>query len=77
MKHFINEFKKSMTRSLFVALTVVAVVLLSPVGILDNLQDIWNSPSRLTTIENEINEINEQLSVMKLDEDRIITSASE
>ena len=84
MKHFIREeFKKLMTRSLFVvkrklngsasfacfvALTAMAVVLWSPAG--ENLQDIWNSPGRLETIEADINEINERLSVMKLDENR-------
>ena len=112
MKHFKNEFKcfpkerhevdaysttkKLMTRSLFVALTVMAVLLWSHVGsnqlnefnesssptggyshtrsVLDNVKDIWNSPDRLTAIENEINE---RLSLVTLDENRIVTSASE
>ena len=87
-KHFKNEFKcfpkehmkwmrsttkKLMTRSLFVALTAMAVTM-SPVG--GNVKDIWQSPDRLTAIENEINEINERIRFIE-DEDRIITSASE
>ena len=69
-----NEFKKLMTRSLFVALTVMAVVLLSPAG--DNIKDIWNSPQRLTTIEADIVEINEMLSLVALDENRVIKFTS-
>ena len=69
-----NEFKKLMTRSLFVALTVMAVVLLSPAG--DNLQDIWNSPGRIETIEADINEINERLPLVALDENRAIASTN-
>ena len=65
--------KKLMTRSLFVALTVMAVIT-SPAG--DNLQDIWQSPGRLTAIENEINEINERLSLVALDENGVIKFAS-
>ena len=71
MKH-VNVNKKA---RIFVVMAVVAVLLWSPAG--DNLQDIWESPSRIETIEADINEINERLSVMELDEDRIITSASE
>ena len=75
MKHFVKEeFKKLMARSCFVALTAAIVVLWSPAG--DNLQDIWNSPERLTAIEADIDEINELLSVAKLDMNRVITSAN-
>ena len=74
MKWMRSTTKKWSTRSLFMALTVVAVVLLSPVG--SNLQDIWNSPSRLTAIEADIVDINEMIRFIE-DEDRIITSASE
>lgn len=72
MKHFIREeFKKWAVSSLFVVMVAMAV-LLSPAG--DNLKDIWNSPSRLTTIEADINEINERLSTIKLDENKSIAS---
>lgn len=72
-KHFLQEeFKKLMTRSLFVASTVMAVVLWSPAG--DNLQDIWQSPGRLEAIEADINKINESISLITPSENRVITS---
>ena len=74
MKHFIKEFKNWAVSSLFIALIAMAVVLWSPAG--DNLQDIWNSPSRLTTIEADIDEINERLSLVALDENRAIASTN-
>ena len=74
MKHFIKEFKNWAVSSLFIALIAMAVVLWSPAG--DNLQDIWNSPSRLTTIEADIDEINERLSLVALDENRAIASVN-
>ena len=71
MKH-VNGNKKA---RIFVVMAVVVVVAWSPMG--DHVKDIWNSPGRIEAIEADINEINERLSVIKLDEDRIITSASE
>ena len=69
MTHFIKEeFKKWSVSSLFMAMAAMAVVLWSPAGVLDNLKDIWNSPDRLEAIENDINRINERLSLVTLDE---------
>ena len=55
------------------ALTAMAVIM-SPVG--DNVKDIWNSPGRIETIEADINEINEMLSLVALDENRAIASTN-
>ena len=55
-------------------MTSVAVVLWSPAG--DNLQDIWQSPGRLTAIEADIDLINERLSLVTLDENRMVTSVN-
>ena len=74
MKHSIKEFKNWSVRSFFVALTVMAVVLWSPAG--DNVKDIWNAPGRLEAIEADIVEINEMLSLVTLDENRIVTSVN-
>lgn len=71
MKHFNHKFKNWAVSSLFVAMAAMAVIL-SPAG--DNLQDIWQSPGRLETIEADINEINERLSIIEFNKDRIITS---
>ena len=68
-----EEFKKWFTRSLFVALTAMAVIM-SPVG--ENLQDIWKSPSRIEAIEADIDLINERLSLITLDENRAIASTN-
>ena len=69
MKHF-NGNKKA---GIFVALTVMAAMVIEghTLNVFDNLQDIWQSPSRLTTIEADINEINERLSVIKLGDSRV------
>ena len=76
MKHFTKYFV------FFVALTAMAVALLSPAGdhegsftsrsisFANHLQDIWNSPGRLTAIEADIDEINERLSAIELDKNR-------
>ena len=75
MKSFIKEeFKCLMARSLFVAMAAMALVLWSPAG--DTLQDIWQSPGRLEAIENDINEINERLTMFKLDENRAIAATN-
>lgn len=58
--HFLlEEFKKWSTRSLFVVLTAVVVALWSPVS--NNLKDIWESPDRLTAIENGVDDIRENM----------------
>ena len=65
-------FKKwSMTRSLFVVMTIAAVVAWSPVG--DNIKDIWNSPGRIEAIEADVNRINESLAMYTEDENRVVT----
>ena len=69
-----RELNGSASFACFVVMAVIAMALLSPVG--SNLQDIWNSPSRLTAIEADIVDINEMIRFIE-DEDRIITSASE
>lgn len=68
----LEEFKKWSTRSCFVALTAMAIVLTLPMGVRDNLQDIWNSPERLTAIENDVDKINEMIRFIE-DGDRAIT----
>ena len=84
MKHFKNEFKcfpkerheahaYSTTKKWAVGSLFVAMALLSPVG--ENLQDIWESPGRLTTIEADIVDINEMIRFIE-DENRIITSVN-
>lgn len=64
-----EEFKKWSTRSLFVVLTAIVVALWSPVS--SNLKDIWNSPDRLTAIENGVGAIRENMRHLQ-GENRII-----
>ena len=70
MKSFIKEeFKNWVVSSLFVVMAAMALVLWSPAG--THFKDIWNSPGRIETIEADIDEINERLSVIKLGDSRV------
>ena len=74
MKSF-NGYKKAGIFVVIAAMAAMAMEGYTP-STLDNVKDIWNSPSRLEAIENDIDLINERLSLVTLDENREESIAS-